>query len=358
MSRNDYEPILEITRGKIVESIHFGAMAVVDAEGKLVSGFGNTRLITYLRSSAKPFQALPFVERGGVEHFGLSPRELALICASHSGTDEHLRVVTEMQKKIGIQESDLQCGTHPVSDEPTLEEMIRHNEQPRPNRHNCSGKHTGMLAHARLRGLPLEGYIDAQHEVQKTILRVLAEMCEMEPDDVVVGIDGCSVPTFAVPLRNAAHALAKLCDPSALSSKRSDSCRKIAEAMTGNPDMVAGPGRFDTHLMLAGRGKILSKGGAEGYQAIGLLPGALGDGSPAMGIAFKISDGDLGGHVRPTFPGISSDSRARAIVAMSILKQLGALDAKQVEELKNFDARPIRNWRKVEVGEYRTTIHI
>lgn len=358
MSHEEYEPILEITRGRIVESIHFGAAVVVDVKGNIVADHGDPNLVTYLRSSAKPFQALPFVERGGVEKFALSPRELAMICASHSGTDEHLKVVTGMQQKIGIQETDLECGTHPVPDEPTREEMILKHEQPGPNRHNCSGKHTGMLAHAKMRDLPLHGYIDREHEVQKTILNTFAEMCEMKPQDVVVSIDGCSVPTFAVPLFNAAHALAKLCDPSELADDRATGCKKITSAMAGNPDMVAGWGRFDTHLMAVGHGKIICKGGAEGYQALGLLPGALGEGSPAMGIAFKISDGDLGGHVRPTFPGMGSDSRARAIVAMAILKQLGALDEEQVAELKSFDVRPVRNWRKIDIGEYRPLIKI
>lgn len=358
MTNSDYQPFLEITRGGITESIHFGAMAVVDARGKLIASHGNANLVTFLRSSAKPFQALPFVERDGVEHFGLTDRELALICSSHSGTNEHLKVLVGIQKKVGISESDLRCGSHPVSDEPTRDAMILRGEQPSPNRHNCSGKHSGMLAHARMRSLPLAGYIDPAHEIQKSILAAFADMCEMKQEDVIVGIDGCSVPTFGVPLFNAANALAKLCDPNLLDSKRADSCNKITAAMTGNADMVAGPGRFDTHLMAAGKGLILCKGGAEGYQAIGLMPGALGAGSPAMGIAFKISDGDLGGHVNPTFPGMRSDSRARAITALSILKQLGALNSEQLQELKSFDAQPIYNWQKIEVGEYHPLVKI
>jgi len=235
--------------------------------------------------------------------------------------------------------------------------MIRNGEAPTPNRHNCSGKHCGMLAHARLRGLPLQGYIDPGHEVQKSILQTFAEMCEMDPKDVVVGIDGCSVPTFAVPLRNAALAIAKLCDPGNLTPSRAEACRKITSAMTGNPVMVAGYGRFDTHLMIAGEGRILCKAGAEGYQVIGLMPGALGKDSAGIGIALKISDGDQGGHIRPIFPGISCDSRARAIVSMAILKRLGALDSSQIVELADFDARPISNWRNLKVGEYRPILN-
>ena len=137
MSYPFYEPLIEVTRGRIVESIHFGAFAVVDSVGKLLASVGDPDTYTFLRSSAKPFQALPFVERGGVQYFKITERELALICASHSGTDEHLKVVTGLQQKIGIQEDQLLCGRHPISDEPTAEAMLLRGEQPRINRHNC-----------------------------------------------------------------------------------------------------------------------------------------------------------------------------------------------------------------------------
>jgi L-asparaginase II len=358
MSYPFYEPLIEVTRGKIVESIHFGAFAVVDSSGKLLAAHGDPDSYTFLRSSAKPFQALPFVERGGVEHFGLSESELALICASHSGTDEHLKVVTGLQAKIGIQEDQLLCGRHPISDEPTAEAMLLRGEQPSINRHNCSGKHSGMLAHAKLRNLGLIDYVQKNHPVQQTILKVFSEMCNLDAAKVEVGIDGCSVPTFAVPLKQAAFAIAQLCEPTRLEQNRAEACQKITQAMTRNPIMVAGPGRFDTDLMTEAKGMILSKAGAEGYQVIGLMPGALGAGSPGIGIALKISDGDLGGHVRPTFPGISTDSRARPIAVLSILKQLGAMTSSQVEKLAGYNARSICNWQNILVGEYRTVFHL
>ena len=358
MSSRSYAPLIEVTRGTIVESIHFGAFAVVDSTGKLLATYGDPETYTFLRSSAKPFQALPFIERKGVEHFGLTERELALICASHTGTDEHLRVVSGLQQKIGIREDQLLCGRHPVSDEPTAEAMLLRGEQPRINRHNCSGKHSGMLAHAKMRNLSLDDYIQKEHLVQQTILKAFSEMCDLDPAKVEVGIDGCSVPTFAVPLKQAAYAIAKLCEPPHMEQDRSEACKKITHAMTSNPDMVAGPGRFDTDLMTVAGGRILSKAGAEGYQVVGLMPGALGAGSPGIGIALKVSDGDLGGHVRPTFPGISTDSRARPIAILSILKQLGALTSLQLEKLAGFDLRSICNWQKIPVGEYRTVFHL
>jgi L-asparaginase II len=342
MSSNPFQPIVELTRGPLVESIHYGALAIVDSNGHLVASHGDPDLVANLRSSSKPFQSLPLIENGGAEHFGLTDREVAITCASHNGTDDHVNVLTSMHIKIGIHESDLLCGVHPAGDAATAEAMLLRGEKPTPYRHNCSGKHTGMLAQATMAGLPIRSYLDTSHPIQQRILRTFAEMCDMRPEDVLVGIDGCSAPTFAVPLRNAALAYARLCDPTGLPDKRAAALRRIFRAMTTNPDMIAGPGGFDTRLMEVGAGKIVVKGGAEGYQAIGLAAGALGPGSPAMGITYKIMDGDTAG-------------RARPVVAIAILRQLGALNEQQLAELADFNRRPLYNWRHLEVGVIRPT---
>lgn len=348
MPKTHYSPIFELTRGGIVESIHFGAVAVVDVYGKLVAWYGDPKTVTFLRSTAKPFQALPFIQHGGQDFYHLTPREVALLCASHSGTDEHVAVVQKIQMKTGVSEADLLCGVHPPSHEPTAEALRERKEQPTPNRHNCSGKHTGMLAYTRMLDLPEHpdasdlDYIDPQHPVQQEILSTFAEMCELPVDQVVEGIDGCSAPNFAVPLRSAALAYARLCDPETggvMPAERAAACRTIHAAMMANPDMVGGPGRFDTRLMGVGQGRIVAKGGAEGYQGVGLMPGALGPGSPALGIALKISDGDL-------------KSRARPAVTLEVLRQLGALSASELGLLSEFGpATPVHNWRKIVVGQ-------
>jgi L-asparaginase II len=345
MVQPTFEALVEITRGPLVESIHYGALAVVDAQGMLVASTGDPDLAANLRSSSKPFQALPLVEQGGVEAFGLSGREIALICASHSGTDEQVAVLKGMQARIGVCEADLQCGAHPPIDEETARAMALRGEAPGPYRHNCSGKHTGMLAQAVLARQPIEGYLDPGHPIQQAILNTFAGLVEVESEAVLVGIDGCSAPTFAVPLRNAALGYARLADPGGLPEQRARALARIQAAMLEHPEMVAGPGRFDTRLMEAGRGKILCKGGAEGYQAIGLLPGALGPGSPALGIAYKVIDGDSAG-------------RARPVIALAVLRQLGALDESQLASLQAFDARPIHNWRGLEVGEIRAAFQL
>lgn len=340
MSSAPFLPLVELTRGPLVESIHFGALTVVDASGRLVASVGDAQLFANLRSSSKPFQALPLIENGGPEHFGLTDREIAIMCASHAGTDEHVKVLIGAQAKIGVHESDLQCGVHPAGDPATAEAMLLRGEAPTPYRHNCSGKHTGMLAQYVLNDLPIGNYLSVEHPIQQNIIRTFAEMTNIPPAEVLIGIDGCSAPTFAVPLRNAALAYARLCDPSGLPEKRAQALRRIFRAMTSNPDMIAGPGQFDTWLMEVGEGRIVSKGGAEGYQAMGIAPGALGPGSPAMGITFKVIDGDQGG-------------RARPVISIAVLQMLGALNDAQVNALKEFAARPIYNWRRLEIGVIR-----
>ncbi len=199
-SQAGYAPIYELTRGEIVESRHYGALAVVDVHGQLIAHYADPHALTYLRSSAKPFQALPFVEAGGPGAYQIAGPELALICASHSGTDAHVAAARSLQAKTGVAETDLQCGVHPPFDRTTAENLRARGEAPTPNRHNCSGKHTGMLAYARQQGWSTADYLEFKHPVQKQILRAFAEMTALPETDIALGIDGCSAPNFAVPL--------------------------------------------------------------------------------------------------------------------------------------------------------------
>ncbi len=335
-----YQPVFEVTRGKIVESIHFGAAAVVDAKGRLLTFLGDPQKVVYLRSTAKPFQALPFIERGGHERFNLTQPEIAILCASHSGTDEHVATVQAIQSKIGVSVDDLMCGMHYPFHQPSADAMKIRGELPTPYRHNCSGKHTGMLAHAKMLGAPTETYLELDHPVQRAILASLSEICDVPAAEIEIGIDGCSAPNFAMPLYNAALGYARLADA------RSQACQTITRAMMSSPNMVAGPERFDTLLMETTQGRMFAKTGAEGYQGIGLLPGALGADSPALGIAIKISDGD-------------PSSRARHGVALAILQALGALSDSELQSLA--DLGPITqlyNYRKINIGLSRPAFQL
>ncbi len=339
MPMDQYLPIVEFTRGKTVESIHYGAFAIVDSHGKILASHGSPELITYLRSSAKPFQALPLIESGGAKYWGFTEKEIAITCASHAGTDDHAETLAGIQAKIGITQSQLQCGVHRPTDTDTAKRMLLAGEEPTPNRHNCSGKHTGMLAYAQMMKQPLEDYLDPGHPLQEEILHTFCEMCALDPGGVALGIDGCSAPVFATPLWNTAFGFARLVDPWELAPKRAAACEQITAAMTRHPKMIAGPGKFDTRLMAATGGKIVSKGGAEGYQAIGIKPGVLAPNSPGIGITIKISDGDLNG-------------RARPIVTLAILSQLGALTSSEAEALADLGPRfSVYNFRKILVGE-------
>ena len=349
MPADRYLPLFELTRGRIVESIHFGAIAVVDAQGGLIASYGDPQAVSYLRSTAKPFQALPFIENDGHKYYNLSQPEIAVMCASHSGTDEHVAVVQSMQAKSGVSEADLQCGVHPLSHAPTLEALRQRGEKLTPNRHNCSGKHTGMLAYARMKGMPTGDYLDPAHPIQQDILCAFAAMCKISPQQVEIGIDGCSAPNFAVPLYHGALGMARLCDPEngdVQPPARRAACHVILEAMTSHPEMVGGPGSFDTRLMQATSGRILAKSGAEGYYGLGLRPGALGPGSPGAGIAIKISDGDTSYRVRPA-------------IVLEVLRQLGALEA--VEAVRLAECGPIfplHNWQKLAVGQARPCFNL
>jgi L-asparaginase II len=346
-----YVPLFELIRADLQEALHFGALAVATAEGRLVAYCGDPELVVFTRSAAKPFQALPFLEQGGQAHYGLTQREVALMCASHAGTDEHMTVLHSLQSKTQVSEADLLCGAHPLTHGPTVEAMRQRGEATGPNRNNCSGKHTGMVAFARMLSQPAADYINPAHPIQQAITQAVCELCGLPRERLAIGIDGCSAPNFALPLRHIAQGYARLCDPAGLTLARAAACCTATEAMRAHPDMVGGPESFDTALMKALGGKLMCKVGAEGFQGVGLLPGALGPGSPALGIALKIADGDLGAHSRGAGePG----GHARPAVILEVLRQLGAVSAAELETLAFFGPRyPLQNWRKLHVGDGR-----
>jgi L-asparaginase II len=341
----EYKPIFEATRGDLVESIHSGAFAVVNNQGNQLASWGDPESVTYLRSSAKPFQAIPFMENKGDEYYGLTDEEIAAFCASHTGTNDHVNIISRMQQKMGLEEKMLLCGTHTPQNSETWIEMNKRGEKPTPIRHMCSGKHTGMLGYARMIGAETENYLSMDNPVQQAILKTFSEMTDTPEESIIIGIDGCSAPNFAVPLKNASFGFARLCQPEGLTPARASACERLTTAMRNHPNMIAGPGKFDTLLMGLTNQKIVSKAGAEGYQCLGVMPGAIEPGSPGLGIALKIADGD-------------AEERARPLVALEILRQLGALTFAECESLRKFGPRKIYNFAKIQIGEYRPTFSI
>ena len=257
-------PLLYTTRDGVVDNIHRGSAAVVDCDGKVRKAFGDPGKLAFLRSSAKALQAIALVERGGVEKFGFTDAELALICASHAGQDIHVATVGGILGKIGCAQSDLHAGSG--------------------IRDNCSGKHSGMLALCRLLGFPVTDYRSPTHPIQKVIRQTVANMCGLKPSQLKVAVDGCGAPIFGMPVRNMATAYARLATPDALPPERRRACQKIARAMMAHPEMVGG---LDLRAICPG--KVVAKSGASGVYCAGLVGAGLG-------FATKIDDGSGAPH--------------------------------------------------------------
>lgn len=329
------ETLVEVWRGGRVESEHRGAIAVVDAAGNLIASLGDAQLTSYLRSSAKPFQLLPLIESGAADRFGLTDRELAVIAGSHAGEQRHLEAVQSILDKIGLTESQLQCGAHVPFNPEAAQALRAAHREPTPLHNNCSGKHAGMLAQAVAGGFSLSNYLEPDHPIQITIRRRLADLADLSFDDIGVGVDGCSAPCFALPLKNAALAFARLAEAA------QPALARITHAMSTYPEMVAGEGRLDTDLMRAARGRLISKGGAEGFHGVGV---PARDGRPAFGIAWKIGDGDgkRGGH-----PAV-----------IEALRQLNLLGAEELSALQPYHHWPVTNHRGLIVGEVKANFRL
>jgi L-asparaginase II len=346
-------PLVKITRGDVAEAVHRGALAVVDNNGRLVAQAGDPNLVVGMRSAAKPFQLLPLIESGAADRLGFSARELAVMAASHNGSDVHVEMVAAILDRLGLDEHALLCGTHPPMDRQAAAALVRAGKVPSSLHHNCSGKHAGMLALAVSQGWPVQDYVAPAHPVQVRVLQTLAEMADWPVAQIHVGVDGCSVPVFGLPLRQAALAYARLADPSALPEPRRSACRRVVAAMTAHPDLVAGRDRFDTVLMRAGGGYIVAKGGAEGYQGVGLLPQVTANGlasawrGTALGLALKIEDGNGRRGVSPA--------------TLEVLRQLGVLEQLEAEalaELDDFGPRTLFNYRHLPVGHLAATFDL
>jgi L-asparaginase II len=275
-----------VTRGPATESVHYGSVAVVDCAGKVLYAAGDPQVLTMTRSALKPFQAMPFVAAGGSTRFGYTAAQLALMCASHSGEPSHVAAVADMLAKCGSTVEELQCGTHA----PGYFDVRGEVPPPppwSPLAHNCSGKHSGMLAYCVHCGWPKETYLAYDHPLQQAIRRCVAHFTGTAESSLVAGTDGCSAPNYGVPLAALARGYARL------ASERDDALygrapRLLADAMMAHPEMVSGEGRNDLALMRAGRGDWVTKIGAEGVQAIGVR-------SAGIGVAIKVADGSKRG---------------------------------------------------------------
>lgn len=327
-----HAPLTAILRGGVVESVHCGSVAVVDRDGRLLYGAGDPEATVFTRSALKPLQALPFVAAGGLERYGYSVPETALLCASHSGEPRHVEAAAAMLAKAGNRVEDLQCGSHaPLSFDARGE--VPPPPPYSPLAHNCSGKHSGMLAHCAACGYGRHDYLAYAHPLQQEIRLAVSRVSGVPEAALVSGVDGCSAPNYALPLARLAYAFARLASPDE-DPAYGGAPRRLADAMLRCPEMVSGEGRSDLALSRAGRGDLVCKIGAEGVQAIGVR-------SRGLGIAIKVADGNARG-LHPA--------------TVAVLDQLGLLDAEGRRLLSAWAAPTLRNFRGLAVGEARPAV--
>jgi L-asparaginase II len=316
--------IAEVTRGGVVESRHRGAFVVMNREGEVVAAEGGIAAAVFPRSAVKAFQCLPVIESGAADRFGFTAEEIALCCSSHNGEPDHVRVARSMLAKAENAEADYECGAHWPGFEPARYELIRSVGECAQVHNNCSGKHAGMLALARQLGVDPHGYTRKDHAVQRAMAARLGELCDIDLDQQPWGIDGCSVPTWAIPLKNMALGFARFTDPANAAALR------IIEAVREFPFMVAGTGDFDT-VMMETVPRVFVKTGAEGVYC-GCVPHA------GLGIALKCDDGA---------------SRAAEVAMATVLAGLDCWTPEEKEAINRLRHHELTNWRKFEVGEVR-----
>jgi L-asparaginase II len=324
------EPLVEVVRGGLVESIHYGEVATCDACGALRAWVGDPERVVYWRSSAKPIQALSVVQSGAADRFEFSAQELAICCGSHFGSAAHVATVLGIVEKLGLDESALQCGTHEPVDTAERNRLIREGLAPTPAHNNCSGKHAGMLATTVALGADTACYLEPTEPVQQMILRNMSVLSGVAPHDILLGTDGCGAPIHGMSLRAMATAFARLMCPDDLPRDVRIAAGRNVAAMAAAPVMVNGEGTFTSDLLEVAAARVTLKGGAEGLFVVGLDDG--------RGVAIRTVDGSHRGH---------------GAAILRVLRLLGALEPDMAEALAKYECETLRNCQGDAVGEIR-----
>jgi len=323
--------LVEVVRGEAVESVHRVHIAIAHAERGLIASAGNPAHYSFVRSSVKMFQALPFVEAGGVDRFQLTGKELALCTASHGGEPFHVAAARSILAKAQLTEAALACGPHLPMHEPTADAMQRAGQKPGRIHNNCSGKHAGMLAHCVQQQWVTNGYHRATHPMQQRVISTLARWMRIDDADMDQAIDGCGLPTFAIALDSVAEGCAKF---AAAAADGEPAPAAIFHAMVAHPEYVAGADRLDTDLMRIATPRLFAKVGAEGFYCAGIP-------SLRLGVALKVEDGN---------------KRASEPALLAVLRKVDALTGEQLEQLAKYASPQILNTRNESVGFLRTNL--
>jgi L-asparaginase II len=326
-------PLIETYRGGTLENVHFGAVAVCDARGRVIASAGDAHWRAFTRSTLKALQALSFMQAGGAAQLGFTPQNIALMCASHSGEPMHVEQVQSMLDKAGVTYKRLQCGCHvPYYVDQGVGPAPEHIDE---RMHNCSGKHSGFLAHCVLSGWSLDDYLEPSHPLQQSVRSHVARATGLEESQMKMGIDGCSAPNYAMPLSALARAYARLAT-GLKDAEFGESFAQLADAMKTYPDLVSGTGRSDLAVMRAGRGDWVTKVGAEGVHV-------FASSSRGEAFALKIADGN---------------KLAMTAATVEVLDQLGWLDDAQREELRPWREEAILSVRGAKVGERKPAFRL
>ena len=328
--------LVKLVRSGVVESVHRGDVVEVDATGRMLRVLGDPERLVSLRSTVKPFGLVSLLRAGGEKEFDLTSAEIAVMASSHSGEDLHVRTIQALYRRIGISQSFLACGIEGMPlDALTASRLARDGERPGPLRHMCSGQHSVFILLAKMGGWDPETYWQEEHPAQAAYKEAVADVFGVRPGSMRTGIDGCGIPTYAVPLHDVARAFAVLADPTALpvADPRAPVARHlltVRDAMIEHPELVAGTrDRLDTSLMKAVQGRVVSKSGMEALRGVAIMPGKRGNGAtvPASGLALKIEDGD--GH-----------GRASWAVTVEALRQAGVIEGQALRVLARYHRPP------------------
>ncbi|MBI1221768.1 MAG: asparaginase [Bacteroidetes bacterium] len=322
-------PILvEVYRGKVLESFHRGVVCIVDRDGKIIYQEGNVQQVCYPRSALKFFQQIPFVSSGAAEAIGLTEEEIAVTCGSHNGEDQHVQVVDSILKKAGLDRSALKCGPQFPSHRKTANALIAAGKKPEAIHNNCSGKHAGFLAYSVYLGYATDNYIDPNHPVQKEIRSLTSAFHDVPENQMEIALDGCSAPIYSIPVYNQALAYMRLSHPDFGNESWRKACKTLIQAARNHPMMIAGTGRYCTDLIATAEKELIGKTGAEGIYSLSFH-------KKIIGATIKIDDGKM----LPQYN-----------VAQKLVGKSGLFSAEELAQLHSYLCAPITNFNKWETG--------
>lgn len=324
--------LVEVYRAGVLESFHRGVVCVVNAQGEIIFSKGDTNQLCYPRSAMKLLQVIPLLVNGGMEQFGFTLEEIAVMCGSHNAEAEHLRVVNSILQKIELDKDALNCGPQYPSSKRDANALIKADQKPHHIHNNCSGKHAGMLAACVLMGWTTEDYIDPQHPVQQAILDTCSLMYEYPKEKMITALDGCSAPIYSVPVYNQALGYKNLVRTTRLPEAVQKACSVIIEAVSTYPFMVAGTGRYCTDMMNITAPSIIGKTGAEGIFSMAFT-------EQGLGICIKIDDGKM----LPQYN-----------VAQSLIEASGIFTSAELAPLHRYAEEELRNFNKLITGTIET----